>query len=134
MAYIAGYGGSVTLAIGAAGSLPAGVTHPVRNIQLQIERASLDVTLVSDWREKRMPGRVRRTATFDMIAQDGTSDDLMREHIYPTSLANAVNRAMTLVFTDQGSKAYTLTGHIVSAARTDDGNGAVIWSLTLEES
>ncbi len=130
MGYIAGYGGSVTLNF--QGGSP--VTHPVRNIQLQIERASLDVTLVSDWREKRLPGRVRRTATFDMLAQDGSNDDLLREHVYPTSLANAVNRSVVLALTDQGGKAYTMTGHIVSASRTDDGSGAVVWSLTLEES
>jgi hypothetical protein len=130
MGYIAGYGGTVTLNFQSGSP----VTYPVRNIQLQIERASLDVTLVSDWREKRLPGRVRRTATFDMLAQDGASDDPLREHVYPTSLANAVNRSVVLAFTDQGSKAYTLTGHIVSASRTDDGSGAVVWSLTLEES
>lgn len=130
MAYIAGYGGSVTLNFQGGSA----ITHPVRNIQLQIERASLDVTLVSDWREKRLPGRVRRTATFDMLAQDGASDDLFREHVYPTTLANAVNRTVTLAFTDQGSKAYTMIGHIVSAARTDDGSGAVVWSVSLEES
>jgi hypothetical protein len=130
MGYIAGYGGAVTLNFQSGSA----VTYPVRNIQLQIERASLDVTLVSDWREKRRPGRVRRTATFDMLAQDGSADDPLREHIYPTTLANAVDRSVVLAFSDQAAKAYTLTGHIVSASRTDDGSGAVVWSLTLEES
>jgi hypothetical protein len=41
---------------------------------------------------------------------------------------------VVLALTDQGGKAYTMTGHIVSASRTDDGSGAVVWSLTLEES
>ena len=129
MAYIMGYGGTVTLNFNGGGA----VTAPVRNVQLQVERASLDVTLVSDFREKRLPGRVRRTASFDLLAQDLTSDDALREHIYPTSLANAVNRSVVLTFTDQGTKTYTITGHITSASRTDDGTGATVWSLTMDE-
>lgn len=131
MAYIMGYGGTVSLNFNGGGAIN-GV--PVRNVQLQVERASLDVTLVSDFREKRLPGRVRRTASFDLLAQDLTSDDALREHIYPTSLANAVNRSVVLTFVDQGSKTYTITGHITSASRTDDGTGATVWSLTMDES
>jgi hypothetical protein len=105
-----GYGGTVSLNFNSGGS----TTWPVRNIQLQVERASLDVTLVSDWREKRVPGRVRRTLSFDLLAQDASTDDPVREHIYPTSLANAVNRSVVVAFSDQAGKAYTITGHITS--------------------
>jgi hypothetical protein len=129
MPYIMGYGGTVSLNFNSGGS----TTWPVRNIQLQVERASLDVTLVSDWREKRVPGRVRRTVSFDLLAQDASTDDPVREHIYPTSLANAVNRSVIVSFSDQAGKAYTITGHITSASRTDDGTGAVVWSLSVDE-
>jgi len=129
MPYIMGYGGTVSLNFNSGGS----TTWPVRNIQLQVERASLDVTLVSDWREKRVPGRVRRTLSFDLLAQDAATDDPVREHIYPTSLANAVNRSVVVAFSDQAGKAYTITGHITSASRTDDGTGAAVWSLSVDE-
>jgi hypothetical protein len=129
MPYIMGYGGTVSLNFNSGGS----TTWPVRNIQLQVERASLDVTLVSDWREKRVPGRVRRTLSFDLLAQDAATDDPVREHIYPTSLANAVNRSVVVAFSDQAGKAYTITGHITAASRTDDGTGAAVWSLSVDE-
>jgi hypothetical protein len=100
---------------------------------VSFERASLDVTTISDFREKRAPGRIRRTATFEMLAQDSTTDNNLRTHLYPTTLADAVNRSVVLTYTDQGSIAYTITGHITSASRTDDGTGPGIWSLSLDE-
>lgn len=129
MAIIAGYGGTVSMNIQGGGA----VTRPVRNIAVSFERSSLDVTQLSDFREKRAPGRIRRTATFDMMAQDSTTDDALRTHLYPTTLADAVNRSMVLTWTDQGSIAYTMTGHLVSAQRSDDGTGPAMWSLSLEE-
>jgi hypothetical protein len=93
----------------------------------------LDVTQLSDFREKRAPGRFRRSASFDMMAQDSTTDDALRAHLFPTTLANTVNRTLTLVFTDQGNIAYTITGHLVSASRSDDGTGPAMWSLSLDE-
>jgi hypothetical protein len=68
-----------------------------------------------------------------LLAQDASTDDPVREHIYPTSLANAVNRSVVVAFSDQAGKAYTITGHITSASRTDDGTGAVVWSLSVDE-
>lgn len=129
MAVIAGYGGTVTLNF-QSGTAAA---FPVRNIAINFERSSIDMTQLSDFREKRAPGRVRRTATFDMMAQDSTTDDALRLHMFPTTLAEAVGRSVVLVFTDQGSKAYTITGHLTSASRSDDGTGPGMWSLTLEE-
>lgn len=129
MPYVFGYGGSVTMVLNGAG--PA--TVPVRNIQLSYERQSLDVTLVSDFREKRVPGRVRRTVSFDMIVEDGTQNNPLRDHIYPTSLANAQDRTITLTYTDESAFAYTITGHIVSATRTDDGSGIATWSCQMDE-
>lgn len=129
MAIIAGYGGTVSMNIDSGGA----VTFPVRNIAVSYERASLDVTQLSDFREKRAPGRIRRSVTFDMMAQDSTTDNALRAHLFPTTLANAVNRSVALTFTDQGSIAYTITGHLVSAQRSDDGTGPAMWSLSMDE-
>lgn len=129
MGYVFGYGGVVTLNFNAGGA----ATYPVRNIQVATERASLDVTLVSDYREKRVPGRVRRTVSFDLIVEDSTANNAFREHIYPTSLANAQDRSVVLAYTDESGQAYTVTGHIVSASRTDDGAGIATWSCQMDE-
>ena len=129
MALIAGYGGSVTLNFQSSSA----IAFPVRNISINFERASIDTTQLSDFREKRSPGRVRRTATFDMMAQDSTTDNALRLHMFPTTLAEATSRSVALAFTDQGSIAYTITGHLTSASRSDDGTGPGMWSLTLEE-
>jgi len=129
MPYVFGYGGAVTLNFNAGAS----ATYPVRNIQIQTERQSLDVTLVSDFREKRVPGRVRRSVSFDLIVEDGTSNNAFREHVYPTSLANAQDRSVVLTYTDESGQAYAVTGHIVSAGRTDDGSGIATWSCQMDE-
>jgi hypothetical protein len=129
MALIAGYGGAVTLNFQSSSA----VAFPVRNIAINFERSSIDTTQLSDFREKRAPGRVRRTATFDMMAQDSTTDSALRLHMFPTTLAEAVGRSVALSFTDQGAISYTITGHLTSASRSDDGTGPGMWSLTLEE-
>ena len=129
MAIIAGYGGTVTLNFQSS----TAVTFPVRNVQISFERASIDITQLSDFREKRAPGRIRRTATFDMMAQDSTTDNALRTHLYPANLADAGDRSGALAFPDQGSISYTITGHLTSASRQDDGTGPGMWSLTLEE-
>lgn len=129
MALILGYGGSVSLNFQSAGA----VTFPARNVSVSYERSSIDTTQLSDYREKRAPGRWRRTATFDMIAQDGNADDAVRSHMTPSTVGDTQNRTVVLSWTDAGSKVYTMTGHITSAARSDDGSGPATWSITLEE-
>jgi hypothetical protein len=129
MALISGYGGSVKLNFNAAGES----TFPIKNVSVQFERSSIDVTQLSDFREKRAPGRVRRTVTFDMMAQDGNTDNALRTHLYPTTLADAVNRSVVVTFRDQGSIDYIITGHIVSASRSDDGTQAGMWNISVEE-
>ena len=129
MGYVFGYGGAVELTWNGGSK----VTAPVRNIQITHQRASLDVTLVSDYREKRVPGRVRRTVSFDLIVEDSTANNALRDHIYPTSLANAQDRSVVLTYTDESAQAYTVTGHLVSASRTDDGSGIATWSCQMDE-
>jgi hypothetical protein len=129
MALIAGYGGTVTLNF----QTSSAILFPVRNISINFERASIDTTQLSDFREKRSPGRVRRTATFDMMAQDSTTDNALRLHMVPSTLAEAVGRSVALAFLDQGQISYNITGHLTSASRSDDGTGPGMWSLTLEE-
>jgi len=129
MPTIIGFGGTGTLNFNGGGAS----TFPVRNVSVSFERASLDVTQLSDFREKRAPGRIRRTATFEMLAQDGSTDNSLRTHLYPTSLSDAVNRSVVLIYQDQGLISYTITGHITSASRTDDGTGPGIWSLSMDE-
>lgn len=129
MPLIAGYGGTFTLAFQGASA----TSFPAKNITISTSRASLDVTTIADIREKRAPGRFQRTATFDIMASDSTTDNVIRTHMNPTSLANAVAVSVALSFTDQGAIAYTMTGHLTSATRTDDGTGPGMWSLTLEE-
>jgi len=129
MALILGYGGTVSLNFQSGGV----VLFPVRNVSVAYERTSLDVTQLSDFREKRAPGRYRRTATFDMIAQDGSADNGLRTHMAPSSVGDAQNRTVTLAWTDAGGVAYSITGHLTSATRNDDGTGPGAWSLTLEE-
>jgi hypothetical protein len=129
MALIAGFGGTLTLSFNAG----TAITVPVKNVTISYERSTLDVTQLSDYIEKRKPGRVRRTATFDMMASDSTTDDVIRDHMYPNTLANALNRSVALSYTDSSSIAYTITGHLTSASRSDDGTGPGMWSLSLEE-
>lgn len=129
MAIIAGYGGQFTLNFQSS----TAVTFPAKNITISFSRSSLDITTIADYQEKRAPGRVSRTATFDIMAQDTTTDNALRLHMKPVSLITAVAVSVALSFTDQGGIAYTMTGHLTSATRTDDGTGPGMWSLTLEE-
>jgi hypothetical protein len=129
MALILGYGGSVKLNFQSSSA----VAFPVRNVSVSHERNSIDTTALADFREKRAPGRWRRTATFDMIAQDTSSDNALRTHMTPASVSDAQNRTVALAWSDAGGISYTLTGHITSAARSDDGSGPGTWSITIEE-
>ena len=79
-----------------------------------------------------MPGRIQRSATFDCMA-DSTLDVAIRAHMNPANIADAQNRSVAFSYTDKGALVYTITGHITSATRTDDGSGPGMWSMTLEE-
>jgi hypothetical protein len=64
---------------------------------------------------------------------DSTLDVAIRAHMNPTTVADAQNRSVAFSYTDKGGLVYTITGHLTSATRTDDGSGPGMWSMTLEE-
>jgi hypothetical protein len=128
MAITPGYGGALTLNFQSS----TAVTYYAKNVTFSHSRSSLDSTSLADFAEKRMPGRIQRSATFDCMADSGL-DVAIRAHMNPTSIAEAQNRIVAFSYTDKGGLAYTITGHITSATRTDDGSGPGMWSMTLEE-
>lgn len=128
MAITPGYGGALSL--GFQGG--TGVAYPAKNITFSHSRTSLDATGLSDFVEKRLPGRIQRSATFDCMA-DATLDVAIRTHMNPTTVVLAQAVSCTFSYIDKGSLTYTLTGHITSATRTDDGSGPGMWSITVEE-
>lgn len=133
MALIAGYGGTVTFS--------GQATVKCKSITINWDKESLDVTTVSDWQQKRLPGRFRRSGTLTMYRQDSTTDDAIRTHIQPSTLAEAVGALLTLKYVDQGNISYDVIGvstsafniQVVSASLTDDGTGAAMWELSWEE-
>lgn len=133
MALIAGFGGTV--------SFSGQTAVKCKSITINWEKESLDVTTVSDWQQKRAPGRFRRSGTLTVYRQDGSVDDAIRLHVQPTTLIEATGAVLTLAYTDQGGKVYDTVGssttafniQITSASITDDGTGAAMWELSWEE-
>ena len=141
MALISGYGG-VILFSGFTAS--AGITMQVKSFTLNIEKDSLEVTAIGDWRKKYAPGRTRVSGSLTLFRQTSTADDNLRAHLMPTSLLNSVNAVLTLKYTDQGNSAYWNTMdvsgspavwniQITSASFSDDGTGAGTWELSWEQ-
>lgn len=128
MAITPGYGGALTLNFQSS----TAATYFAKNVTFSHSRSSLDSTSLADFAEKRMPGRIQRSVTFDCMA-DSALDVAIRAHMNPTSIADAQNRSVAFSYTDNGSVAYVLTGHITSATRTDDGSGPGMWSISVEE-
>jgi len=129
MAITPGYGGTFKLKFQAA---TVGVEYYAKNVTISHSRSSLDATSLGDFVEKRLPGRIQRSATFDCMA-DGTLDVAIRTHMNPTTVAEAQAVTVTLTYLDLGTLTYTIIGHLTSATRTDDGSGPGMWSMTLEE-
>jgi hypothetical protein len=142
MAFIAGFGGTLTFSGIATGGGTIG-TVPVRSFTMSFERASLDTTTLSDFRERRLPGRVRRSGTMTILRQTGSADDTLRAALIPADMAAATGAAasLTLKYADQGTIEYNEYGAgtavfavtITSATITDDGTGAAVWELSWEE-
>ena len=140
MALISGYGGAITFSGFTAST---GITIQVKSFTLNIEKDSLEVTAIGDWRKKYAPGRTRISGSLTLFRQTSTADDALRAHLLPTSLANAVGATLTLKYTDQQSFIYQNTMdvpgtpvawnvQITSASFSDDGTGAGTWELSWE--
>lgn len=135
MALIAGYGGTLTF---------SGTTSVAcRSFTLNWERASLDITQIGDYRERRAAGRIRRFGTVTLYRQDDTIDNTLRAHLQPTTLSAAQTATLTLRYADGAATpiaygdivtpASNINIQITGAVLTDDGTGAAMWELTWEE-
>jgi hypothetical protein len=128
MPIIAGFGGTLTF--------NGTATEAVRSFTLNHERASLDVTTITDFRERRIPGRFRRSGTLTLYRQDGTNDNDLRTWLIPTNVLTTVypTTTLTIGYQDSGSITYaTMNVQITSASFTDDGTGPAMWELSWEE-
>lgn len=126
MALIAGYGGTVTFSGQSAVSC--------KSVTMNFERDSLDITQIGDYRQKRAPGRVRRSGSLTLYRNSSTVDDALRTHINPNALNDATGATLSFSYTDQGGVAYTsISIQITSAVISDDGTGAATWELTWEQ-
>lgn len=122
MPIVSGYGG--TLSFG-------GSSYTVKDIKLKTTRQSFDITQLSDFKEKRAPGRFRRSGTFTLFVD--TAQSALRSHLAPSTLANALAASVVLVFTDSAANATTMNIHITDAEESHDGNGAAMWTVSFEE-
>ena len=129
MAITPGYGGAFTLNFQGAATA---ATYFVKNVTISHSRSSLDSTSLADFKERRMPGRTQRSATFDCMADDSL-DVAIRTHMNPTTIALAQGVTVLFSYTDKGGLVYTFNGHFTSATRTDDGSGPGMWSISIEE-
>lgn len=126
MALIAGYGGTVTFG--------GQTTVSCKSVTMNFERDSLDITQIGDYRQKRAPGRVRRSGSLTLYRNTSTVDDVLRTHINPSSLGDATGATLAFAYTDQGAIAYaSIQIQVTSAVISDDGTGAATWELTWEQ-
>ena len=139
MALISGYGGAITFSGFTAST---GITIQVKSFTLNIEKDSLEVTAIGDWRKKYAPGRTRVSGSLTLFRQTSTADDTLRAHLMPTTLLLSVGAVLTLKYIDQGNSTYwnTMDGtaanwnvQITSASFSDDGTGAGTWELSWEQ-
>ena len=139
MALISGYGGAITFSGFTAST---GITIQVKSFTLNIEKDSLEVTAIGDWRKKYAPGRTRVSGSLTLFRQTSTADDTLRAHLMPTTLLLSVGAVLTLKYVDQGNSSYwnTMDGtaanwnvQITSASFSDDGTGAGTWELSWEQ-
>jgi hypothetical protein len=139
MALISGYGGAITFSGFTAST---GITIQIKSFTLNIEKDSLEVTAIGDWRKKYAPGRTRVSGSLTLFRQTSTADDTLRAHLMPTTLLLSVGAVLTLKYVDQGNSAYwnTMDGtaanwnvQITSASFSDDGTGAGMWELSWEQ-
>lgn len=149
MGLIATYGGTITF----SGNDLSGNGTKVncRSITINWERASLDVTTIGDFWEKRVPGRMRRFGTLTLLRQDSNIDKPLMSHLHPHDLSAATSASLTLKYVEAGAgntaqnnvipgtyariatSQPAMNIHITSASFTDDGTGVGTWELGWEE-
>lgn len=149
MALIATYGGTITFS--GNDTSVSGTKVNCRSITINYERASLDVTTIGDFYEKRVPGRIRRFGTLTLLRQDTNIDKPLHAHLNPHDLAAAMSATLTLKYVENGAGNTALNNvipgtyaqnkqnqppmniQITSASFTDDGTGVGTWELSWEE-
>ena len=149
MALIATYGGTITFS--GNDTSATGTKVNCRSITINWERASLDVTTIGDFYEKRVPGRMRRFGTLTLLRQDSNIDKPLHAHLNPHDLASTMAATLTLKYVENGA-GNTATNNVIpgvyarnaqnqpamniqitSASFTDDGTGVGTWELSWEE-
>lgn len=130
MAKFPSYGGTLTLNFAGGGA----TSFPIRGVRLSYAREALESTELGGYRKTSQPGRVMRSLSFDLYAQDGSADDALHAHLQPASLAAAKAASCVAVYVDSGGRTHTLTGFLTSAERDDSGSGMAVYACTLEES
>jgi hypothetical protein len=150
MGLIPTFGGTLTFS--GNDTSGTGVTVKVRSVTMNWERASLDVTTISDFWEQRTPGRMRRFGSLTIFRQDTNIDKPLMSHLHPHNLSAAISAQLTLKYVEVsanntataanvlpgtygriGSNQPAMFVHITSASFTDDGTGAGTWELSWEE-
>lgn len=149
MGLIATYGGTITFS--GNDTSGSGTKVNCRSITINYERASLDVTTIGDFYEKRVPGRIRRFGTLTLLRQDANIDKPLHAHLNPHDLASAMAATLTLKYVENGA-GNTASNNVIpgtyaqnkatqppmniqitSASFTDDGTGVGTWELSWEE-
>ena len=149
MGLIATYGGTITFS--GHNTSGNGTKVNCRSITINWERASLDVTTIGDFWEKRVPGRMRRFGTLTLLRQDSDIDKPLMSHLHPHDLASATSASLTLKYVEAGAgnsaannvipgtyariaaSQPAMNIQITSASFTDDGTGVGTWELSWEE-
>lgn len=149
MALIATYGGTITFS--GNDTSASGTKVNCRSITINWERASLDVTTIGDFWEKKVPGRMRRFGTLTLLRQDSNIDKPLMSHLHPHDLSSATGATLTLKYVEAGanntaannvipgtyariaSTQPAMNIQITSASFTDDGTGVGTWELSWEE-
>lgn len=149
MALIATYGGTITFS--GTDTSVSGAKVNCRSITINWERASLDVTTIGDFWEKRVPGRMRRFGTLTLLRQDNNIDKPLMSHLHPHDLSSATGATLTLKYVEAGANNSAANNvipgtyariaatqpamniQITSASFTDDGTGVGTWELSWEE-
>lgn len=126
MAKIPNIGGTLTI---------NGNAQKVRSVEVAYSKEKAEVTELGSVKKQYLPGRYERVFSFVLFAQDGTTDNWLRTHAAPASVAAGLADSVTLSYTDAGGITITATGFLESAKRIDagDGQSGGIWDCVMVE-